>query len=293
MRSAAFLAGLLSCDAPAFVTAEDVGGPHRDALKTWQELGFVGREPGLHPRPSCPHCAEGVPYRAEGRLVCSACGSAVDECELFAWPVRREAFLAALAVHLGLRDGVRAIDGTLWELGSGRADGNIVVCFFHAGGTLSESARARLSCYRRGVVFATGPGESIGNMRRVSLLGVLDEEGGFAKIGLSEVLGDRGLVRFDPDTGALRVGATLAGEVSLGSREWALLACLAEQLDHFVPYRDLKREVLRCTGGTAEADEATFCQKLKSRIKKEFIPDIDRLIVTSNKADGYRLRREA
>jgi len=72
----------------------------------------------------------------------------------------------------------------------------------------------------------------------------------------------------------------------------ALLACLAEQIDQFVPYRDLKREVLARTGGGGGAEEATFCQKLKSRIKVEFVPGIDRLIVTSNKGDGYRLRAE-
>ena len=39
-----------------------------------------------------------------------------------------------------------------------------------------------------------------------------------------------------------------------------------------------------------ETEEATFCQKLKSRIKTRHIPQFDRVIVTTNKGDGYRLR---
>ena len=45
--------------------------------------------------------------------------------------------------------------------------------------------------------------------------------------------------------------------------------------------------------GSGGIDEATFCQKLKSRIKEEYIPGIDRLVVTRNKGDGYRLRAQA
>ena len=59
-----------------------------------------------------------------------------------------------------------------------------------------------------------------------------------------------------------------------------------------MPYRDLKRAVLARTGGRSETDEATFCQKLKSRIKEKYVHGIDRLVVTTNKGDGYRLRAE-
>ena len=55
-------------------------------------------------------------------------------------------------------------------------------------------------------------------------------------------------------------------------------------------YAELKHFVLREAGSTEQADEATFCQRLKSRIKKLWIPEIDTLVVTSNKGDGYRLR---
>src|SRR4051812_29106869 len=102
MLSATFLTGLLVHAAPAFVTAEDLDGPHGEALRTWQDLGFIENEPGLHPHPSCPHCAEGVPYRTGGRHLCAACHSVVDGRALLAWPVHREAFLTALAGQLDL-----------------------------------------------------------------------------------------------------------------------------------------------------------------------------------------------
>ena len=110
---------------------------------------------------------------------------------------------------------------------------------------------------------------------------------------LAALLGVRGKVRFDAHSGALWVGVTLLGEVPPGSREFHFLRCLAEQLDHFVPYADLKREVLRRSGSTDGTEEATFCQVLKSRIKRNWVPEIDRLIATTNKGDGYRLRGHA
>jgi hypothetical protein len=58
MRSVEFLIGLLRPGTPAFVTAEDIDGSHKDAIGTWQELGFIGGEPGLHPHPSCSHCTK-------------------------------------------------------------------------------------------------------------------------------------------------------------------------------------------------------------------------------------------
>ena len=106
----------------------------------------------------------------------------------------------------------------------------------------------------------------------------------------SEYGNPAGSIRFAKHSGALWIGDTQAGEVPVGSKEYVFLVCLASHLDHFVPYADLKREVLRRTGSTDETEEATFCQNLKSRIKKKWVPAIDRLVVTTNKADGYRLR---
>jgi len=96
-------------------------------------------------------------------------------------------------------------------------------------------------------------------------------------------------VRFDPDTGTLWAGDTSLGEVPLGSKEYVFLRCLSTHLDRYVAYADLKREVLRRSGSVDTRDEASFCHRLKNRIKMRFILRIDQFLVTTNKADGYRL----
>jgi DNA-binding response OmpR family regulator len=96
-------------------------------------------------------------------------------------------------------------------------------------------------------------------------------------------------VAFDQNTGRLRVGKQSLGELPIGSKEFYLMLHLSQHLDRYVSYRDLKHFIVHATGSSEETDEATFCHKLKSRIKKR-IPNIDRFLVTSNKGDGYRLR---
>ena len=76
----------------------------------------------------------------------------------------------------------------------------------------------------------------------------------------------------------------------MGGREYHFLACLASRLDHFVAYADIKRDVIARSGTADTTAEETFCQGLKSRIKKKYVPRIDRVVATTNKADGYRLR---
>lgn len=294
MSSAAFLLALLDRDDPACVAHEDFEGAHGEALRAWQELGFVSREPGLNPTAGCPYCDEGAPYQIGGRYLCAACRSEIQPGFLWLWPLDRDALLRYVSTGLRLWGGVRPIDGRLWQLGSGTAEGGPIECFYRRRGPLSDAAQRRLDAYRR-VLVLHGPSmpPEPGRAVWVPLVELFHPNGSPAIPGLNTLLRTRGAVRFDTHSGALWVGATLLGEVPVGSREFFFLQCLAEQLDHFVPYADLKREVLLRSGSTDSTEEATFCQVHKSRIKKRWVPAIDRLIGTTNKGDGYRLRGHA
>lgn len=293
--SVEFLLGLLDSDGPSAVSAEDFDGPHGDCLRTWQGLGLVAREPGVHPALSCPHCDAGVPYRLGDCYVCHTCRSTVDARHLYLWPLDLQAVLGWVAGCLRLVGGIRPVDDRLWQLGTGDADGFAVECFYWRTGSRSELAERRLAAYGRLLVFH-GPGTALGERRPgrwVPLVELFGPDGSFRPAEVADLLRARGVVRFDANTGAVWVGDSWLGEVPVGSREYHLLACLAVDLDRFVSYRELKLEVLRRSGAADATEEATFCQGLKSRIKRRWVPDIDRLVVTTNKADGYRLRGHA
>ncbi len=291
-----FLVGLLDQDDPVFVTRDDFDGAHGEAVRAWQAAGFIGRESGAIPAPTCPHCGEGVPYRLGPRFVCNACFSDVDPRHLLAWQVDREAFARHLARGFGLAGEPKRIDAPLWQLGTWRSGGDVLEVFFRTRGVLQPPAEARLGVYRRVLlVYAlTRPAEADRlPCRFLSLLEALRPEESWAVADIPGLLRPRGNVRFEEHSGALWVGDALLGEVPPGSKEHAFLACLAGRLDHFIPYRDLKRAVLQAAGSTDATEEATFCQGLKSRIKKKWVPHIDRLLATTNKAEGYRLRGHA
>jgi hypothetical protein len=129
-----------------------------------------------------------------------------------------------------------------------------------------------------------------GRWPTVSLLTVLDTTDGLSVRYVGPLTRAGGAVRFEAHSGALWAGDERLGEVPVGSREYHFLACLAARLDRFVPYSDIKRDVLARSGAMDATEEATFCQGLKSRIKKRYVPRIDLLVATTNKADGYRLR---
>jgi hypothetical protein len=287
-----FLLGLLECE-PAVVAQEDFEGAHGEALRLWQQMGFVGKEPGRNRVTSCPHCGEGVPYRIAARYVCPRCGSQVDPRHLLLWPVDREVFLRWLAEQLHLRGGVRRIDDHLWQLGTWEAGDVVSECFYRRPGPLSDVARKRLTAYRNAVVlFGVSLPDDAATRHRpsVSLLELLRLGESLTVLSLERVLHKDGSVRFDPESGALWAGDVWLGEVPRGSKEFSFLECLAAHLDSFVPYADLKHFVLHRSGSTDETEEATFCQGLKSRIKKKWVPKLDQVIATTNKADGYRLR---
>ena len=292
MTAAELLVRLLDQDGVAYVAGADFDGALGEALRAWQAAGFLAREPGADPVPGCPRCGEGVPYRLGERYVCNRCHTTVDPAHLRAWELDREAFLGHLAGGMGLRGGVRRLDDRLWQLGTWTGDGGPCECFYARGRPASDSALARLEAYRdvlvlHGLSRPDTPVRSGG--RSASLLAVLAPDGSPAA-DPGRLLRARGDVRFDAHSGAVWVGDARLGEVPVGSKEYHFLACLARHLDHFVPYADLKREVLRQAGSRDGTEEATFCQGLKSRIKKKWVPQVDRLVVTTNKGDGYRLR---
>ncbi|MGK2908696.1 MAG: hypothetical protein ACSLE1_02670, partial [Sphingobium sp.] len=279
----------------ACVAADDFDGPHGAAIRNWQALGFVAREPSADPAPSCPHCGEGTPCSLGGRVLCNACHSAADARDLWLWSFDAGRFLQWLAAEAGLRGGVRRLDAGTWQLGTWATDEERVEFFFRAGGSQSELGRTRISAYRRAlIVFGrTRPAGAIpGDAPCVSLLELVRSENGLSVVPLSEAFEPNERVRFDAGTGGLWLGTELLGEVPHGSKEYHFLQRLAADLDKFVAYPDLKRDVLSRSGSRDTTDEATFCQKLKSRIKAKWVPRIDELLVTTNKGDGYRLRAE-
>lgn len=289
-----FILGLLDRDCPAHVSQEDFAGEHGGLLRLWQRLGFLATVPGQHPVPSCPHCREGVPSRLGGRYVCHACQSAVDHRHALLWRFDLEAFLMWIARALHLEGGVRQIDERLWQLGSFATGEHLYECFFRRSGPLSERGRQRLLAYRNSLLLRGGMQEESvddGECLCLSLLEVLRQDRHSLKVtDLTLLLRSRGAVRFDEENGALWVGDLRLGEVPLGSKEFHFLACLSRHLDRFVPYGDIKHHVLRHADSVDATEEATFCQKLKRRVKKKWVPKIDFLIATTNKGDGYRLR---
>src|SRR5262245_1848664 len=92
-----FLLGLLERNDPPAVTQQDFDGRHGRAVRICRRMGFLSREPGLHPVPTCPDCGEGVPYRLADRYLCSRCGAAIDRRHLLLWLLNLEAFLCWLA----------------------------------------------------------------------------------------------------------------------------------------------------------------------------------------------------
>jgi hypothetical protein len=294
MSSLEFLLGLLESKDPAAAAWEDFLGPHAQALRLWQDLGFLEREPGRNPVPGCPHCGQGGLYLLGKRCLCSRCSSEVDRRHLLLWALNREAFLGWLAAQLRLRGGLRHIDKRLWQLGTWQDRGKAWECFYQRQGLLSPRGSNRLRVYRSVLVlyglFRPREAER-GQFTYLSLLEVLRLEESLRVVDWRRLLEDRGDVHFDPATGAVKIGAVWQGDVPVGSKEYFLLLCLSRHLDRLVAYADIKHFVLEHTAGADTTDEASFCHRLKNRIKaKGWVPDIDRLLATTNKGDGYRLR---
>jgi hypothetical protein len=292
-RSLEFLLGILTTGRPACVAKTEFDGAHGALLRLWQQSGLIASESEWNPRPSCPHCYEGVPITLSDRWLCPRCLSVVDPSALALLRFNSEALVRLLAQCLKLQGDVRQVDDSLWQLGSFSDDGSLTECFFCQTSVTSERGEERVRAYRRALLISPLPQSVVMpgfHGPCVSLLELLCC--GSCELGvrdLATLLHARTNVEFDEDSGELKAGARLLGDVPVGSKEHALLACLWQHRDKYVPYRDLKRFVLLQTRSKDSTDEATFCQRLKNRMKKG-IPEIDRLITTTNKGEGYRLR---
>jgi hypothetical protein len=291
-NSLAFILGLLDhCD-PACVSGEDFAGPHGSALRLCQRKGFLAKEPGRHPVPSCPHCREGVPLLLGGRYLCAVCESPVDARHFQLWRFDLGAFLTWLARSLHLQGDVRQVEERFWQLGTFLDGQERFECFFRRSGVLSERACHRLHAYRNVLVLGASAAEPVTGFQGscFSLLDILRlDQRSVCVVDLRSLLHHSGHVRFDERSGTLFVGEVRLGDVPVGSKEFFLLAFLSANIDLYVSYADIKHYVLQRSGSRDTTEEATFCQRLKSRIKKR-MPQIDLLLATTNKGDGYRLR---
>jgi hypothetical protein len=292
--SVEFVLGLLDQHNPACAAWEDFESEHGQLLRQWQRRGFIVKEPEQNPVPSCPYCREGVPYRISERYLCPECQSVVDVQHLLLWRFDHEAFLRWLASALKLTGGIRPVDATLWQLGSLGQGDLTYECFFRRG-QLSDHARTRLLAFRNAVLLQGLPGaKTVEGFHGpcLSLVEVIQHDRRSTRVtDLALLLRSNGAVRFHEQSGALFAGDRFLGEVPIDTKEYYLVARLWQECDRFVAYGDLKHFVLRQTGSSDTTDEATFCHKLKGRIKdRGWVPKIDSLIATTNKGDGYRLR---
>jgi hypothetical protein len=290
-----FILGRLDRSAPAYVDAEDLRGAHARALKLFQQQGFLARESEWNHRRPCPCCFHGAAYQFQGRWLCSACGGTIPERSLYLWRFNLEAFLRRLARGLGLRAHVRQIDASLWDLGELPGGASPLTCFYRRGESLGEQARQRLQAFRQAVLLHGVPPVPADDVpgRHICLADILDLRHALVIPRLADVLRRNGPVRFDEGSGVLWEGDRPLGEVPVLSREYFFLLCLAWQPDRTVTYTTIREFVLARTGGADTRDEATFCQQLKSRVKRKYIPEIDQVVRTSIKEYGYRLRAAA
>ncbi len=291
-----FILGILDQRYPAFACHDDFTGPHGRALQLWQRLGFLAREPECHPAASCPHCRDGSPYRLGKKLLCPGCRSTVDPRHLVRWRFDLDAFLSWLAQGLNMKDGVRPVDDRLWHLGSSLLDDRRQECFFRRASDLSPHGRERLLARRNALLISClplAPPEGFSG-HCLSLLDLLrDDKGSLRVVDLARVLEAGGDVRFDAGGGTLWIGDRVQGHVPPGGKECYFLECLWQHAGAVVPYADIRHHVLRKSGSRdAAADEATYCQKLKSAVKKR-IPNIDDVIAATNKGHGYQMLTHA
>ena len=248
----------------------------------------------MNPVPTCPLCLAGTPYRVERRYLCNHCRGEVPIESLQLRRLDLESMLRWLAIAWNLRGEIKQVSDALWRLGSWEVGVEATECFYLRGESLPEAARRRLLAYRSVLVLHGKPARpAIDGFagRFLSLVDALHIEADrLVVLPLTSSTRRGGPVRFDRRTGTLHAGEERLGRIPPGSREFHLIACLADAPGAVVPYADLKRHVGAASGSRDETEEATFCHKLKSRIKHAHdVEVIDRLIRTDRRSGGYLL----
>lgn len=296
-RSLESVLAILHTDEPVQVSREDFDGPHGLVWRHMQAMGFVATEGVPNPVPTCPECLEGSPYFVSERYLCPVCREDVDEVDLLVWRFDRMGLLRWLADEWSLRGGIERIADELWRLGTLTVDGHPTECFYVRGGEIPDPARGRLLVFRNALVMhgSLTPPSIPGFEGRILALAEAMEATPQALTvrPLQSTSRPEGL-SLNPESGEFRLGTTLLGHVPPGSREFHFLEHLIDRPSVLIPYADLKHQVARLSGSRDETDEATYCQKLKWRLKNVHgIAAIDRLVVTDRKLGGYRLLAEA
>jgi hypothetical protein len=290
-----FLLGLLDTFDPAHVGHDDLCGPNRHLLLSAQRAGFLATEPGMNPVPSCPYCIAGTPYRIDDAYFCSRCGSRIALPHLQCWRLETDTFLTWLTKQLQLSGPIERIDGSLWRLGMGAIGHERVECFYLRGEGLPNHTLGRLLVYRNALLLhgKLRPPRLTGfEGRIISLLDVLRFDGRtFEAVPIASLLKQGGAVRFIEASGVILAGDVPLGQIPRGTREFHLVSCLAAHAGTAIPYSDLKRFVCKMSHSSDSTEEATFCQKLKSRIKRMHgVAAIDDLITTDRATGGYVLK---
>jgi hypothetical protein len=284
-----YLLAHLEAKAVAWLPTSVLVGPKADTWEAVRATGLFPDEPSWHPQPVCPFCLEGVPFASGERFVCSTCLRSIDRHHLLAYSFSRERFVQWCARTWKIPGTCVALGDSLWQLGPHE----LGIVLVRWPGQLNDAESRRLSALKQAIVLVPRDPpvevERAGHPHR-SLLDLLRPTSPLTLHPLQRSIGPTQF-EFDPTTGSLRIAEKLLGTVPVFSREAYLLDVLIQSTERFVPYDELKLRVLQHTGGTDERDDATFCHRLKHRLKQA-IPDIDRWLITSGKGLGYRMHAE-
>ncbi len=263
---------------------------HRELLGFAQSQNWLSQKSKTEIGDLCRFCEEGVLAIVGDRVICPKCFTYFKKQELFNWELSRQTFLEWVSLGLGFQATYQRIGDQLLLIGNRPIATGVEWLYYQIGTRLDLTETKRLNASQSSwVLWGTQAPEGLPHIRSIALWDQFYFDQGTLK--LRSLGSDRvgTSVRFDLQTGELWIGQDRVGEVSFASREYYFLKTLWESQDRFVSYHELKQKVTEATGTTDERDSATYCQRLK-HLTKAKIPQIDLILVTSGKGQGYRFR---